>query len=40
MTRSPLIQRVKHNLDHKLDDLIICLACGVVFAALTTAFLI
>jgi hypothetical protein len=38
MTRSPLIQRVKHNLDHKIDDLLICLACGIVFAALTIAF--
>jgi len=37
---SPLIQRVKENLDQKLDDLLICLGCGFVFAALTISFFI
>ena len=37
--KSPLIQRVKHNLDHKLDDLLISIACGVIFASLVIAFI-
>ena len=32
--KSELIQRVKYNLDHHTDDLLICIACGIVFAAL------
>lgn len=38
MTRSPLIKRVKHDLSMHTDDLLISIACGVIFATLTLAF--
>jgi len=37
---SPLITRVNHNLTMHTDDILISIACGIVFATLTIAFII
>ena len=37
---SPMLKRINHIAAMRADDTILCIACGVVFAALTMAFII
>lgn len=39
-TMSPMLKRINHIAAMHTDDTLLCLACGVVFAALTIAFFI
>ena len=37
---SPMLKRINHTVAMHADDTMICIACGIVFAALTMSFFI
>lgn len=37
---SPMLKRINHNISMRTDDTLLCISCGVVFAALTMAFIV
>jgi len=37
---SPMLKRINHIISMHTDDTLICIACGIVFAALTMSFFI
>lgn len=37
---SPMLTRINHTITMHADDTLICIACGIVFAALTMSFII
>lgn len=38
--QSPMLTRINHIIAMHTDDILICIACGIVFAALTLSFFI